>query len=119
MKSLNLKEVTIKDVENFLLDIVYLQDCKTITFEIGEYGMFMFHRLVTNFIEQTGFSIRTNTTSDVEKDVEGQYVKYRMSNGRELLLLHNLKLDSTKNTKIDSDTGFPVKSNILYLKEKL
>jgi len=116
MKSLNLKDATIKDVENFLLEATL--HTTNITCEVGEFGMLMFHKLVTEWREKIGFETRNELYDKVLNPIEGQFIKYMLANGRVLLLLHNLELDLKEGQEIDDITGFPVRSNILYLKEK-
>ena len=48
---------------------------------------------------------------------EGQYTKYSLANGKNILLLHDPELDLREGQEIDDETGFPIKASTLYLKE--
>ena len=115
MKNLNLKEATIRDIENFFLEALS-EDINTITCKTGEIGLLLFHRLVEDWMSKIGvkkeFKISTNVGVE-----EGQYTKYSLANGKNILLLHDPELDLREGQEIDDETGFPVKASIVYLKK--
>ena len=115
MKNLNLKGATIRDLENFFLEALS-EDINTITCETGEIGLLLFHRLVEDWMSKIGIKkeLKINTNVGVE---EGQYIKYSLANGKDILLLHDPELDLREGQEIDNETGFPVKASIVYLKE--
>ena len=115
MKNLNLKEATIRDLENFFLEAVS-EDINTITCKTGEIGLLLFHRLVEDWMSKIGVKkeLKINTNVGVE---EGQYTKYSLANGKNILLLHDPELDLREGQEIDDETGFPVKASIVYLKK--
>ena len=115
MKNLNLKEATIRDLENFFLEAVS-EDINTITCKTGEIGLLLFHRLVEDWMSKIGVKkeLKINTNVGVE---EGQYIKYSLANGKNILLLHDPELDLREGQEIDDETGFPVKASIVYLKK--
>lgn len=115
MKNLNLKGATIRDLENFFLEAVS-EDINTITCKTGEIGLLLFHRLVEDWISKIGVKkeLKINTNVGVE---EGQYIKYSLANGKNILLLHDPELDLREGQEIDDETGFPVKASIVYLKK--
>ena len=115
MENLNLKGATVRDIENFFLE-AFSEDINTITCETGEIGLLLFHRLVEDGISKTGskkeFKISTNVGVE-----EGQYTKYSLANGKNILLLHDPELDLREGQEIDDETGFPIKASTLHLKE--
>ena len=115
MKNLNLKGATIRDLENFFLEALS-EDINTITCKTGEIGLLLFHRLVEDWMSKTGVKkeLKINTNVGVE---EGQYIKYSLANGKNILLLHDPELDLREGQEIDDETGFPVKASIVYLKK--
>ena len=115
MKNLNLKEATVRDIENFFLEALS-EDINTITCKTGEIGLLLFHRLVEDWMSKTGIKkeLKINTNVGVER---GQYVEYILANGKNILLLHDPELDLREGQEIDDETGFPVKASIVYLKE--
>ena len=115
MKNLNLKGATLRDIENFFLEALS-EDINTITCKTGEIGLLLFHRLVEDWMSKTGIKkeFKINTNVGVE---EGQYIKYSLANGKNILLLHDPELDLREGQEIDDETGFPVKASIVYLKE--
>ena len=115
MKNLNLKEATIRDLENFFLGALS-EDINTITCKTGEIGLLLFHRLVEDWMSKIGVKkeLKINTNVGVE---EGQYTKYSLANGKNILLLHAPELDLREGQEIDDETGFPVKASIVYLKK--
>ena len=115
MKNLNLKGATVRDIENFFLEALS-EDINTITCKTGEIGLLLFHRLVEDWMSKTGIKkeLKINTNVGVE---EGQYVKYLLANGKNILLLHDPELDLREGQEIDDETGFPVKASIVYLKK--
>lgn len=119
MKELNLKNVSCKEIEDFLLGIV--ESKKDITGETGEFGMLMFHRAINEYLDKiTNVVVKTKTIyTEISgpSEYQNQFVKYQLANGRSLTILHNPELDLRENQEIDGVTGFPVKSNILYVKE--
>lgn len=119
MKELNLKNVSYKEIEDFLLDIV--ESKKDITGETGEFGMLMFHKNITEYIEKISSGMVKTKTVYTEvsgpSNYQNQFIKYQMANGRSLTILHNPELDLRENQEIDDVTGFPIRSNILYIKE--
>ena len=119
MKELNLKNVSCKEIEDFLLGIV--ESKKDITAETGEFGMLMFHRAISEYLDKMASVVVKSKTVYTEvsepSEYQNQFVKYQMANGRSLTILHNPELDLKENQEIDDVTGFPVKSNILYVKE--
>ena len=115
MKNLNLKGATIRDLENFFLGAVS-EDINTITCETGEIGLLLFHRLVEDWMSKTGIKKEFKISTNVGVE-EGQYIKYSLANGKDILLLHDPELDLREGQEIDDETGFPVKASTLYLKE--
>ena len=115
MKNLNLKEATIRDLENFFLEALS-EDINTITCKTGEIGLLLFHRLVEDWMSKIEVKkeLKINTNVGVE---EGQYTKYSLANGKNILLLHDPELDLREGQEIDDETGFPVKASIVYLKK--
>lgn len=115
MKNLNLKGATVRDLENFFLEAVS-EDINTITCKTGEIGLLLFHRLVEDWMSKIGVKkeLKINTNVGVE---EGQYIKYSLANGKNILLLHAPELDLREGQEIDDETGFPVKASIVYLKK--
>ena len=119
MKNLHLKGVTVRDIENFFLEALS-EDINTITCKTGEIGLLLFHRLVEDWMSKTGVKkelkkeLKINTNVGVE---EGQYIKYSLANGKNILLLHAPELDLREGQEIDDETGFPVKASTLHLKE--
>ena len=116
MKNLNLKGATVKDIENFFLEALS-EDINTITCKTGEIGLLLFHRLVEDWMSKIGVvkkELKINTNVGVE---EGQYTKYSLANGKNILLLHDPELDLREGQEIDDETGFPVKASIVYLKK--
>ena len=115
MKNLNLKGATVRDIENFFLEALS-EDINTITCKTGEIGLLLFHRLVEDWMSKTGIKkeLKINTNVGVE---QGQYVKYLLANGKNILLLHAPELDLREGQEIDDETGFPIKASTLYLKE--
>lgn len=115
MKNLNLKGATVRDIENFFLEALS-EDINTITCKTGEIGLLLFHRLVEDWMSKIGvkkeFKISTNVGVE-----EGQYTKYSLANGKNILLLHDPELDLREGQEIDDETGFPVKASIVYLKK--
>ena len=115
MKNLNLKGATVRDIENFFLEALS-EDINTITCKTGEIGLLLFHRLVEDWMSKIGvkkeFKISTNVGVE-----EGQYTKYSLANGKNILLLHDPELDLREEQEIDDETGFPVKASIIYLKK--
>lgn len=115
MKNLNLKGATIRDLENFFLGALS-KDTNTITCKTGEIGLLLFHRLVEDWMSKTGIKKEFKISTNVGVE-EGQYTRYSLANGKNLLLLHAPELDLREGQEIDDETGFPVKASILYLKE--
>ena len=115
MKNLNLKGATVRDIENFFLEALS-EDINTITCKTGEIGLLLFHRLVEDWMSKVGVKkeLKINTNVGVE---EGQYTKYSLANGKDILLLHDPELDLIEGQEIDDETGFPVKASIVYLKK--
>ena len=115
MENLNLKGATIGDLENFFLGALS-EDINTITCKTGEIGLLLFHRLVEDWMSKIGVKkeLKINTNVGVE---EGQYTKYSLANGKNILLLHDPELDLREGQEIDDETGFPVKASIVYLKK--
>ena len=115
MKNLNLKGATVRDIENFFLEALS-EDINTITCKTGEIGLLLFHRLVEDWMSKIGVKkeLKINTNVGVE---EGQYIKYSLANGKNILLLHDPELDLREGQEIDDETGFPVKASIVYLKK--
>ena len=115
MKNLNLKGATVRDIENFFLEALS-EDINTITCKTGEIGLLLFHRLVEDWMSKIGVKkeLKINTNVGVE---EGQYTKYSLANGKDILLLHDPELDLREGQEIDNETGFPVKASIVYLKK--
>ena len=115
MKNLNLKGATVRDIENFFLEALS-EDINTITCKTGEIGLLLFHRLVEDWMSKRGVKreLKINTNVGVG---EGQYTKYSLANGKDILLLHDPELDLREGQEIDDETGFPVKASIVYLKE--
>ena len=115
MENLNLKGATIGDLENFFLEALS-EDINTITCKTGEIGLLLFHRLVEDWMSKIGVKkeLKINTNVGVE---EGQYTKYSLANGKNILLLHDPELDLREGQEIDDETGFPVKASIVYLKK--
>lgn len=115
MKNLNLKGATVRDLENFFLEALS-EDINTITCKTGEIGLLLFHRLVEDWMSKIGVKkeLKINTNVGVE---EGQYTKYSLANGKNILLLHDPELDLREGQEIDDETGFPVKASIVYLKK--
>ena len=115
MKNLNLKGATIRDLENFFLEAVS-EDINTITCKTGEIGLLLFHRLVEDWISKIGIKKEFKISTNVGVE-EGQYTKYSLANGKNILLLHDPELDLREGQEIDDETGFPVKASIVYLKK--
>ena len=115
MKNLNLKGATLRDIENFFLEALS-EDINTITCKTGEIGLLLFHRLVEDWMSKIGVKkeLKINTNVGVE---EGQYTKYSLANGKNILLLHDPELNLREGQEIDDETGFPVKASIVYLKK--
>ena len=115
MKNLNLKGATVRDIENFFLEALS-EDINTITCKTGEIGLLLFHRLVEDWMSKIEVKkeLKINTNVGVE---EGQYTKYSLANGKDILLLHDPELDLREGQEIDDETGFPVKASIVYLKK--
>lgn len=115
MKNLNLKGATVRDLENFFLEAVS-EDINTITCKTGEIGLLLFHRLVEDWISKIGIKKEFKISTNVGVE-EGQYTKYYLANGKNILLLHDPELDLREGQEIDDETGFPVKASIVYLKK--
>lgn len=115
MKNLNLKGATVRDLENFFLEAVS-EDINTITCKTGEIGLLLFHRLVEDWISKIGIKKEFKISTNVGVE-EGQYTKYSLANGKNILLLHDPELDLREGQEIDDETGFPVKASIVYLKK--
>ena len=115
MKNLNLKGATIRDLENFFLKALS-EDINTITCKTGEIGLLLFHRLVEDWMSKVGIKKEFKISTNVGVE-EGQYTKYSLANGKDILLLHDPELDLREGQEIDDETGFPVKASIVYLKK--
>lgn len=116
--------LTAKLIEEFLMDIFYTRVApgkqRSIKGFTGEYGMIQFHRAIQDWAQKTGF-IQTVADNFIQKTdskyhqngmVAGyQFMKYRMSNGIELEMVHNPLYDNPEyNREIDPITGYPVES---------
>ena len=115
MKNLHLKGVTVRDIGNFFLEALS-EDINTITCKTGEIGLLLFHRLVEDWMSKIGVKKELNINTNVGVE-EGQYIKYSLANGKNILLLHAPELDLREGQEIDDETGFPVKASTLHLKE--
>jgi hypothetical protein len=116
MENLNLIRSSIKDIEDFILDSSFKQNKKELLFETGEYGMLLFHRKITYEVENQGFIIYSEVDEKLEIP-QNKYVKYLCISGITIIILYNKELDNRLNAEIDDETGYPVKSSTLYLKE--
>ena len=115
MKNLNLKGATVRDIENFFLEALS-EDINTITCKTGEIGLLLFHRLIEEWMDKLEIKRECKITTNVGVE-EGQYTKYSLANGKNILLLHDPELDLREGQEIDDETGFPIKASTLYLKE--
>lgn len=115
MKNLNLKGATVRDIENFFLAALS-EDINTITCKTGEIGLLLFHRLIEEWMDKLEIKRECKITTNVGVE-EGQYTKYSLANGKNILLLHDPELDLREGQEIDNETGFPVKASIVYLKK--
>lgn len=115
MKNLNLKGATVRDIENFFLEALS-EDINTITCKTGEIGLLLFHRLIEEWMDKLEIKRECKITTNVGVE-EGQYTKYSLANGKNILLLHDPELDLREGQEIDNETGFPVKASIVYLKK--
>ena len=115
MKKLNLKGATVRDIENFFLEALS-EDINTITCKTGEIGLLLFHRLVEDWMSKIGVKKELEINTNVGVD-QGQYIKYLLANGKNILLLHDPELDLREGQEIDDETGFPIKASTLYLKK--
>lgn len=115
MKNLNLKGATVRDIENFFLETLS-EDINTITCKTGEIGLLLFHRLIEEWMDKLEIKRECKITTNVGVE-EGQYTKYSLANGKNILLLHDPELDLREGQEIDNETGFPVKASIVYLKK--
>jgi hypothetical protein len=110
-------------IQQYLMDIFYgrikpgsQRNVKAFT---GEAGMLLFHEAVQQWSEKSGFikmvdSFTRDTKSEYSnraKEAGYMYVKYNLSNGGSLELIHNpLYDDRTINFDLDPVTGFPKES---------
>jgi hypothetical protein len=109
---INLKDISEEEFEKFLFTIK-----ENTTFETGEYGLLLFNKkvreILKNFDQYFSKDLKTKLVSSQIPPMV-QYLKYKMPNGIEILILHNedfdLKID------LDEDTGFPKKSTLLKQK---
>lgn len=115
--------LTAKFIEEYLMDIFYSRTKpgkgRRIKGYTGEYGMLMFHRAITNWMEKRGFILNVEVfTNKVSSEYHTnaleagyQFVRYNMANGASLELIHNPLYDDREiNFEIDPVTGFPIES---------
>lgn len=116
--------LTAKLIEEFLMDVFYSRvkpgKGRRIKGYTGEYGMIQFHRAIMAWGAKTGFVqvvdqlFIQKTDSEYNSNALAagfQYVKYRMTNGAELEMVHNpLYDDRDINFEIDPVSGFPMES---------
>ena len=79
MKNLNLKEATIRDLENFFLGALS-EDINTITCKTGEIGLLLFHRLVEDINKYYYLFV------NLDYVISGKSLFIRLPNGRSLTL---------------------------------
>lgn len=112
MKNINLKTENIEDI----LNLIVKKNLKTTIFETGEIGMLNLHILLQNYQKENEIKIGTTMYVELINEPGADFVNYILPNKNYLLIIHNPKLDEKIN--IDNETGFPIKSNILYFKEE-
>lgn len=115
--------LSVKLIEEYLMDIFYSRvkpgAGRKIKAFTGEYGMFMFHKAIQNWQEQSGFvkniepfvKPASSEYTGVGLSAGYQYVKYSFANGGELELVHNPLYDDQQiNFELDEITGKPIES---------
>lgn len=122
MNSLNLINCPIEDIKKFILEC--RGDNKEIEFESGEYGMVLLHRVVQEeSLPYIGNSSILKISSMTLNHEPIQYVKYVILdedfNNVSLTIFHKKELDIREGQEIHEQTGYPIKSSTLYLKEKI
>lgn len=116
-------ELTTKLIEEYLMDIFYSRVApgkgRRIRAYTGEYGMLNFHRAVEQWQQKSGFVRNAEIyTNKVQSNIHTnaleagyQFVRYNMSNGASLELVHNpLYDDRSINFELDPVTGYPIES---------
>lgn len=95
----------IEDIKNLLFS--YKKPISKIILETGEYGLLLFHRIMASIAPSEAFSI--------DEKLKEPYFKYTIF-GIEIVLIHKEELNLHPQ-EIDFNTGFPVKSSTLFVKE--
>ena len=107
-------------IENFLLEIHLNKRQGKYTFTTGEYGMLLFNRAVHLELENKNILPVNMSFKDTNKQEElikgSQFVIYRFPNGVEIKVQHDPILDKIED--INSESGFPNKSSILYYEDE-
>jgi hypothetical protein len=120
----NYSHLTSTLIEEYLMDIFYGRvkpgKGRNVKGYTGEYGMFIFHRAIQDWMNKSGFikvvdSFLIDKTSSAYNEnayaAGYQFVKYRMANGSTLELIHNPLYDDKEiNFEIDEVTGYPIES---------
>ena len=120
----NYSFLSAKLIKEYMMDIFYGRvkpgKSRSIKAYTGEYGMAIFHDAIQDWANQSGFIkvvdqfMIDKTSSEYHQNAYSagyQFVKYRMTNGAELELIHNpLYDDRSINFEIDPVTGYPKES---------
>lgn len=89
-----------------------------ITFTTGEYGLFIFNKILINSLGSNISPVNTSIIIPVEDQTnKEQFVTYAFPNNGKITLLHDPTLDAFDERNMDPSTGFPKKSSTLYFKE--
>ena len=117
--SFNIFKKEWNEIENFLLEIHLNKRQDKYTFTTGEFGMFLFARAINLKLENASMmpvNMSFKDTNEQEELIKGsQFVIYKFPNGMEIKIQHDPILD--KKEDINSESGFPNKSSILYYEE--
>lgn len=105
------------DIENFLLEVHFKYRKTNYTFNTGEFGMFLFNRLILEQLENYNVVTQKFTPFDSNTEFKkgSQFVIYKLPNGVEIKIQHDPILD--KREDINEITGYPNKSSTLYYEE--
>ena len=107
------------EIENFLLKIHLNKKQDKYTFTTGQFGMLLFARAINLKLENMNILPVNMSFKNINKQEElikgSQFVIYKFPNGMDIKVQHDPILD--KNEDINSESGFPNKSSILYYEE--
>lgn len=104
-----------KNIEDFLLEIHFKYRKTNYTFNTGEFGMFLFNKLILEQLKNYGVVNQRFKSFDIKPEEGSQFVIYSLPNGVEIKIQHDPNLD--KREDINEFTGFPNKSSTLYYEE--